>query len=157
MKMKQSMENEYHSKQDDVKRSNNYKIEDAIKNSTNLLVSQIIGIVPIPSKEEILKQNTRLSNKHRTITFQNDFQQNSKIFEENEENSSQQELHHDGNKNNLTTSISKTIETVEEFSRRKNSLNQDAAASILIPPKVLLENTKDEKLLMRFVSIIVYC
>jgi hypothetical protein len=163
--MKRSKEIEYFSKEDDdddvddITTNDNDKIEDAVKNSTNLLVSQIIGIVTIPSKDEIKKQYHRLSFKLQpTSLFQGSHQVNIEMTKKNENENegnfenNQQELYHDGNENDLTSST----ETVAEFSRRKSSLTQDAAATFL-PPKVLLENTKDEKLLMRFVSIIVHC
>lgn len=94
-----------------------------------------------------------------TKTF-HDSHENAEISEENEtfensEYSEQQEFHHDGNKYDLTTSTT----TVAEFSRRRNSLTPAtlATSTALLPLKVLLDNTKDEKLLMRFVSIIAHC
>jgi Retinitis pigmentosa G-protein regulator interacting C-terminal len=51
-------------------------------------------------------------------------------------------LHNDGNDST----------TIAEFSKRKNSQTQDANTL----PRCLLENTKDEKLLMRFVSMVAW-
>jgi hypothetical protein len=94
----------------------------------NLLVQQIIGI----PTEKIQKNRLReLSFKLPTFITSSSGR---KKLENN-----QQEVHYDGN----------DLTTVAEFSRRKKSQILDANS----PPRCLLENTKDEKLLMRFVSI----
>lgn len=67
------------------------------------------------------------------------FMMSSREVKKSENQNNQQEVHYDGN----------DLTTVAEFSRRKNAQILDANS----PPRCLMENTKDEKLLMRFVSI----